>query len=144
MIEETYNTYYYSDPTSADVNMHHLVIQSILKLDGDLPWRWHAEKPDESMVDPVWSNEKNGWVENDSSSKTKIIANLQTKVEAQAKQLEKVNQNQNDTAQSLTTIEQGQKDMQKQQGDMLKLMALLNQKLSKPTDTTNGGATANA
>ncbi|RMC50820.1 hypothetical protein [Lactobacillus sp. ESL0225] len=110
MTEETYSTYYYSDPTSSDSNMHHLVIQSILKLD-DLPWRWHAEKPDESMVDPIWDNKTNGWVENDPTSKTQIIANLQTK----AKQLEQMNKNQET---SLTSIS-------KNQAEMLKMMAPL-------------------
>lgn len=115
MTEETYKTYYYSDPTSADVNMHHLVIQSILKLDGDLPWRWHTEKPDESMVDPVWSNEKNCWIENDPNSKAQLIADLQKKVEAQDKQLEQINKNQET---SLTSIS-------KNQAEMLKMMAPL-------------------
>lgn len=131
--------YYYSDPTSSDVKLHHMEMQVPEKIEGELPWRWHAEKPDESMVDPIWDLKTNGWVENDPNSKTQLIANLQTKVEVQAQQLKKVNQDQSNTTQSLTTIEQDQKDMQKQQGDMLKLMALINQKLSKPTD--NGGTT---
>lgn len=144
--------YYYSDPTSSDVKLHHMEMQVPEKIEGTLPWRWHAEKPDESMVDPIWDNKVNGWIENDPNSKTQIIASLQDKIANQAKQLEKVNQNQSDTSQSLTAIEQGQKDMQKQQGDMLKLMAMMNQKLTKPTDTTNtnptdttkGGTTTNA
>lgn len=134
--------YYYSDPTSSNVKLHHLEMQVIEKIEGELPWRWHAEKPDESMVDPIWDLKANSWVENDPNSKTQIIANLQDKIEAQDKQLEKVNQDQSSTSQSLTTITSGQEALQKQQGDMLKLMAMLNQKLSKPTD--NGGVTTNA
>lgn len=107
--------YYYSDPTSADVKLHHEEIQVPEKIEGTLPWRWHAEKPDESMVDPVWSNEKNGWVENDPNSKAQLIADLQKKVEAQDKQLEQMNKNQET---SLTSIS-------KNQAKMLKMMAPL-------------------
>jgi hypothetical protein len=114
--------YYYSDPTSSDVNLHHLEIQVIAKIEGTLPWRWHAEKPDESMVDPIWDNQTNGWVENDPTSKTQIIANLQDKLESQGKQLKQMNQNQ---ATSLNSIAENQ-------SKMLKMMAPLLAKGGKP------------
>ncbi|RHW49003.1 hypothetical protein [Lactobacillus bombicola] len=114
--------YYYSDPTSSDVKLHHLEMQVIEKIEGELPWRWHTEKPDESMVDPIWDNNANGWVENDPTSKTQIIANLQDKVETQDKQLEQMNKNQET---SLTSIS-------KNQAEMLKMMAPLLANGGKP------------
>ncbi|RMC48894.1 hypothetical protein [Lactobacillus sp. ESL0228] len=122
MTEETYHTYYFSDPDSSDINMHHLVIQSVLKLDGELPWRWHIEKPDDSLVDPVWDNKTNGWVENDPTSQSQIVAQLTNKVESQKKQIEQMGQSQ---ATSLNSIAENQ-------AKMLKMMAPLLAKGGKP------------
>lgn len=72
--------YYYSDPDATDPRLHHLEIPSfvdITKSPDGLPWHWHTEKPDESLVDAIWSNEANGWVENSKNAQTDIIAQAQ-------------------------------------------------------------------
>lgn len=76
--------YYYSDPDATDPQLHHLEIPSfvdITKSADGLPWHWHTEKPDESLVDAIWSNEVNGWVENSKNAQTDIIAKAQEAIE---------------------------------------------------------------
>lgn len=87
MTEETTNTtvettekelftYYYSDPQSSNYQEHCIPIHTTSKLEV-LPWRWHAEVPDASLVDPVWDNQTNGWIENAPKTQAQLVAKLQ-------------------------------------------------------------------
>lgn len=68
--------YYYSDPNSADQNMHHYPIAYFTEDNPSkmLPPLWHREKPDDNLKDAVWSIDEQKFVENDNSNQTAIIA----------------------------------------------------------------------
>lgn len=73
-------TYYFSDPDSANAEMHHVVITLPYELP-ELPWHWHIEKPDDSLKDPVWDLKVNGWVENSKDGQAAILQEATQKIE---------------------------------------------------------------
>lgn len=84
-------TYYFSDPDSANAEMHHVVITLPYELP-ELPWRWHTEKPDDSLKDPVWDLKTNGWVENSKDGQAQILAEAQAKIVELDKSKEQLDQ----------------------------------------------------
>lgn len=84
-------TYYFSDPDSANAEMHHLVIPLAFELP-ELPWHWHTEKPDESLKDPIWDVKTNGWVENSKDGQAQILAEAQAKIVELDKSKEQLDQ----------------------------------------------------
>lgn len=74
-------TYYFSDPDSANAEMHHLVIPLAFELP-ELPWHWHTEKPDESLKDPIWDVKTNGWVENSKDGQAAILQEATQAIDA--------------------------------------------------------------
>lgn len=110
------NFYYYSDPTSSNIELHHLAIPFPGELSPvDLPFRWHAEKPSEDLVDAIWNDETHSWVENSDKSQPALIAKLQANNEAIQKKMEIYEQDKiadaekNDKlVQALTGVQKGQ------------------------------------
>lgn len=110
------NFYYYSDPTSSNIELHHLAIPFPGELSPvDLPFRWHAEKPSEDLVDAVWNDETHSWVENSGKSQPALIAKLQANNETIQKKMESYEQDKiadaekNDKlVQALTGVQKGQ------------------------------------
>ncbi|PJZ09742.1 hypothetical protein BHU41_10770 [Lactobacillus crispatus] len=110
------NCYYYSDPTSSNIELHHLAIPFPGELSPvDLPFRWHAEKPSEDLVDAIWDDETHSWVENSDKSQPALIAKLQANNEAIQKKMEIYEQDKiadaekNDKlVQALTGVQKGQ------------------------------------
>lgn len=110
------NFYYYSDPTSSNIELHHLAIPFPGELSPvDLPFRWHAEKPSEDLVDAIWDDETHSWVENSDKSQPALIAKLQANNEAIQKKMEIYEQDKiadaekNDKlVQALTGVQKGQ------------------------------------
>ena len=87
MAEETTQTqkgfiYYYSNADSVNEEMHHLAIVLPFEIPAaDLPWKWHTEKPSEDLVDPVWDDSTEGWVENSKDNQGAILAQQQEQIE---------------------------------------------------------------
>lgn len=110
------NFYYYSDPTSSNIELHHLAIPFPGELAPlDLPFRWHTEKPSEDLVDAIWDDETHSWVENSDKSQPALIAKLQANNEAIQKKMEIYEQDKiadtekNDKiVQALTGVQKGQ------------------------------------
>ena len=110
------NFYYYSDPTSSNIELHHLAIPFPGELSPvDLPFRWHTEKPSEDLVDAIWDDETHSWVENSDKSQPALIAKLQANNEAIQKKMEIYEQDKiadaekNDKlVQALTGVQKGQ------------------------------------
>lgn len=73
--------YYYSDPNGATRNLRFHPIYSEIPFD-ELPWHVHSEKPSEDLKNPVWSNDKNVWVEDIQTGKDEILQQAQDKIEA--------------------------------------------------------------
>lgn len=108
--------YYYSDPTNSNIELHHLAIPFPGELSPvDLPFRWHAEKPSEELVDAIWDDETHSWVENNDKSQPALIAKLQANNEAIQKKMESYEHDKiadaekNDKlVQALTGVQKGQ------------------------------------
>lgn len=70
---ENLNVYYYSDPDGSTKDLRCHAIYTEIPF-SELPWHVHTEKPDESLQDPVWSLEANGWVESSKDNQGALIA----------------------------------------------------------------------
>ena len=135
------NFYYYSDPTSTNIELHHLAIPFPGELSPvDLPFRWHAEKPSEELVDAIWDDESHSWIENSDKSQPALIAKLQASNAAMQKKMEtyeaaKINdaQNNDKVVQALSGVQKGQA----QTTAVLAQLVPMVQQLSKSVNTSD-------
>lgn len=128
--------YYYCDPTSPITALHHLEIPYPGELSPvDLPYRWHAEKPSEDLVDAVWNDDLHSWIENSDKSQPALIAKLQASSAAMQKKMEaakiKDAQNNDKIVQALSGVQKGQA----QTTTILAQLVPMVQQLSKPVNT---------
>lgn len=100
-------TYYFSDPDSANAEMHHLVIPLAFELP-ELPWHWHTEKPDESLKDPIWDVKTNGWVENSKDGQAAILQEATQKIEELDKKSAALDQANDKFDQAMKAMQQSQ------------------------------------
>lgn len=135
------NFYYYSDPTSPNIELHHLAIPFPGELSPlDLPFRWHAEKPGEELIDAVWDDESHSWIENSDKSQPALIAKLQANNEAIQKKMEsyekakaKDDEKNDKVVQALTGVQKGQA----QTTAVLAQLVPMVQQLSKSVNTSD-------
>lgn len=106
-------TYYFSDPDSANAEMHHLVIPLAFELP-ELPWHWHTEKPDESLKDPIWDVKTNGWVENSKDGQAAILQEATQAIDALKAKGEELDQANDKVDAAIKAMQQSQQ-MQNQQ-----------------------------
>lgn len=133
------NFYYYSDPTSPNIELHHLAIPFPGELSPvDLPFRWHAEKPSEELVDAIWDDEAHSWIENSDKSQPALIAKLQANNEAIQKKMEsyekakaKDDEKNDKVVQALSGVQKGQA----QTTAVLAQLVPMVQQLSKSVNT---------
>lgn len=151
---------YMSDPDNTNPLWHHYVMPIFdEKAYEELPWHVYKERPSDDLVDPLYSVQKGGWIENAHDAQTQILAQAQMKIDALDKSkeqfdqtLKSVQENQsNGTAQTLTltkaikALSEGQANQNKLLASMQQLMlALTGNKQATPTETTdtkqeNGG-----
>lgn len=100
-------TYYFSDPDSANAEMHHVVITLPYELP-ELPWRWHTEKPDDSLKDPVWDLKTNGWVENSKDGQAAILQEATQAIDALKAKGEELDQANDKFDQAMKAMQQSQ------------------------------------
>ena len=135
------NFYYYSDPTSPNIELHHLAIPFPGELSPvDLPFRWHAEKPSEELVDAVWNDETHSWVENSDKSQPALIAKLQANNETLQKKMESYEEDKAKDAEKNDKIVQALTGVQKGQAQTTAVLAQLVpmvQQLSKSVNTSD-------
>ena len=135
------NFYYYSDPTSTNIELHHLAIPFPGELSPvDLPFRWHAEKPSEELVDAIWDDESHSWIENSDKPQPALIAKLQASNAAMQKKMEtyeaakiKDAQNNDKVVQALSGVQKGQA----QTTAVLAQLVPMVQQLSKSVNTSD-------
>ena len=154
---------YMSDPDNTNPLWHHYVMPVFdEKAYEELPWHVYKERPSDDLVDPLYSVQKGGWIENAHDAQTQILAQAQMKIDALDKSkeqfdqtLKSVQENQsNGTAQTLTltkaikALSEGQANQNKLLASMQTLMLqMASQKQATPaqpsTETTdkqeNGG-----
>lgn len=78
--EKRLYVYYFSDPDATDQKLRFHEIYTDVEFD-ELPWHVHTEKPDESLKDPVWDINTNGWVENSKDGQAAILQEATQKIE---------------------------------------------------------------
>lgn len=117
-------TYYFSDPDSANAEMHHLVIPLAFELP-ELPWHWHTEKPDESLKDPIWDVKTNGWVENSKDGQAAILQEATQKIEELDKKSAELDQADDKFDQAMKTMQTAQQNNTEQNEMLTKGMAAL-------------------
>ena len=135
------NFYYYSDPTSTNIELHHLAIPFPGELSPvDLPFRWHAEKPSEELVDAIWDDESHSWIENSDKSQPALIAKLQASNAAMQKKMETYEAAKIKDAQNTDKVVQALSGVQKGQAQTTAVLAQLVpmvQQLSKSVNTSD-------
>ena len=135
------NFYYYSDPTSPNIELHHLAIPFPGELSPvDLPFRWHAEKPSEELVDAIWDDESHSWIENSDKSQPALIAKLQANNEAIQKKMESYEEDKAKDTEKNDKIVQALTGVQKGQAQTTAVLAQLVpmvQQLSKSVNTSD-------
>ena len=73
---------YMSDPDNANPLWHHYVMPVFdEKAYEELPWHVYKERPSDDLVDPLYSVQKGGWIENAHDAQTQILATAQVKIE---------------------------------------------------------------
>ena len=144
---------YMSDPDNTNPLWHHYVMPVFdEKAYEELPWHVYKERPSDDLVDPLYSVQKGGWIENAHDAQTQILAAAQAKIEELGKSKEQLDQtlksvqeNQsNSTAQTLalTTsikeLSEGQANQNKLLASMQNLMLTIagSQKTAEPTAPT--------
>lgn len=151
---------YMSDPDNTNEIWHHFPMPVFdEKAYEELPWHVYKERPSDDLVDPLYSVQKGGWIENAHDAQAQILAQAQDKIEALDKSkaeldqtLKSVQENQsNGTAQTLALtksikeLSEGQANQNKLLVSMQQLMlALTDNKQATSTETTdtkqeNGG-----
>lgn len=140
--------YYFSDPTSPITALHHLEIPYPGELSPvDLPYRWHAEKPSEDLIDAVWDDDSHSWIENSDKSQPALIAKLQASNAAMQKKMGNYEAAKIKDAQNNDKIVQALSGVQKGQAQTTAVLAQLVpmvQQLSKSVNTTDTSDKPNA
>lgn len=122
---------YMSDPDNTNPLWHHYVMPVFdEKAYENLPWHVYKERPSDDLVDPLYSVQKGGWIENAHDAQTQILAAAQAKIEELDKSKEQLDQtlksvqeNQsNGTAQTLA-LTKSIKELSEGQANQNKLLA---------------------
>ena len=149
---------YMSDPDNVNPLWHHYVMPVFdEKAYEELPWHVYKERPSDDLVDPLYSVQKGGWIENAHDAQTQILAAAQAKIEELDKSKEQLDQtlksvqeNQsNGTAQTLAltksikALSEGQANQNKLLASMQNLMLTIasSQKTTAPTQATTATET---
>lgn len=122
---------YMSDPDNTNPLWHHYVMPIFdEKAYEELPWHVYKERPSDDLVDPLYSVQKGGWIENAHDAQTQILAQAQMKIDALDKSKEQLDQtlksvqeNQlTDTTQTLA-LTKSLKELSDNQANQNKLLA---------------------
>lgn len=129
-------TYYFSDPDSNRKELHCLVINLQFEL-AELPWHWHTEKPDESLIDPIWDLKTNGWVENSKDGQAAILQEATQKIEELDKKSEELDKKNAALDQANDKFDQAMKTMQQVQAQSSQQNVALMKSFAQQTQNTN-------
>ena len=84
---------YMSDPDNANPLWHHYVMPVFdEKTYESIPWHVYKERPSDDLVDPLYSVQKGGWIENAHDAQTQILAQAQAKIVELDKSKEQLDQ----------------------------------------------------
>ena len=84
---------YMSDPDNTNPLWHHYVMPVFdEKAYENLPWHVYKERPSDDLVDPLYSVQKGGWIENAHDAQAQILAEAQAKIVELDKSKEQLDQ----------------------------------------------------
>lgn len=141
---------YMSDPDNTNPLWHHYVMPVFdEKAYEELPWHVYKERPSDDLVDPLYSVQKGGWIENAHDAQTQILAQAQAKIEALDKSkteldqtIKSVQENQlTGTAQTLA-LTKSIKELSDSQVNQNKLLASMQQLMLALTGNKQATSTA--
>lgn len=127
--EKKMYVYYFSDPDATDQKLRFHEIYTDVEFD-ELPWHVHTEKPDESLKDPVWDINTNGWVENSKDGQAQILAEAQAKIVELDKAKEQLEQINSANAQQTQTITKQLGNQAEQNKNIMTIMVQIQQALA--------------
>lgn len=127
--EKRLYVYYFSDPDATDQKLRFHEIYTDVEFD-ELPWHVHTEKPDESLKDPVWDINTNGWVENSKDGQAAILQEATQKIA-------ELNQKSTQLDQANEKVDQTLRDMQEVQAQSSKQNLALMKRFTEQTQNTN-------
>lgn len=122
--EKRLYVYYFSDPDATDQKLRFHEIYTDVEFD-ELPWHVHTEKPDESLKDPVWDINTNGWVENSKDGQAAILQEATQKIEELDKKSAELDQANDKFDQAMKTMQTAQQNNTEQNEMLTKGMAAL-------------------
>lgn len=123
---------YISDPDSTIALWHHKAVPVFEGEDlSTLPWHVYKERPDDSLVDPVYKVDEGGWVENDKNAQTQILARAQTKLEELDKKSEELDAANDRADQTLKSMQQIQAQSSQQNVAFMKTFTEQTQNTNK-------------
>ena len=122
---------YMSDPDNTNPLWHHYVMPVFdEKAYENLPWHVYKERPSDDLVDPLYSVQKGGWIENAHDAQTQILAAAQAKIkelDEKGKQLDQANDK----------VDQAVKAMQQVQAQSSQQTVAMMKSFTEQTQNTN-------
>lgn len=122
---------YMSDPDNTNEIWHHFPMPVFdEKAYEELPWHVYKERPSDNLVDPLYSVQKGGWIENAHDAQTQILAAAQAKIVELDKAKEQLEQINSANAQQTQMITKQLGNQAEQNKNIMTMMGQMQQTLA--------------
>lgn len=122
---------YMSDPDNTNEIWHHFPMPVFdEKAYEELPWHVYKERPSDDLVDPLYSVQKGGWIENAHDAQTQILAQAQAKIVELDKAKEQLEQINSANAQQTQMITKQLGNQAEQNKNIMTMMGQMQQTLA--------------
>lgn len=122
---------YMSDPDNTNEIWHHFPMPVFdEKAYEELPWHVYKERPSDDLVDPLYSVQKGGWIENAHDAQTQILAAAQAKIVELDKAKEQLEQINSANAQQTQMITKQLGNQAEQNKNIMTMMGQMQQTLA--------------
>ncbi|WP_046814210.1 hypothetical protein [Lactobacillus helveticus] len=122
---------YMSDPDNTNEIWHHFPMPVFdEKAYENLPWHVYKERPSDDLVDPLYSVQKGGWIENAHDAQTQILAQAQAKIVELDKAKEQLEQINSANAQQTQMITKQLGNQAEQNKNIMTMMGQMQQTLA--------------
>lgn len=123
---------YMSDPDNTNPLWHHYVMPVFdEKAYENLPWHVYKERPSDDLVDPLYSVQKGGWIENAHDAQTQILADAQAKIKELDEKGKQLDQATDKVDQAVKAMQQVQLQNTQQNVAMMKSFTAQTQNTNK-------------
>ncbi len=120
-----------SDPDNTNEIWHHFPMPVFdEKAYEELPWHVYKERPSDDLVDPLYSVQKGGWIENAHDAQTQILAAAQAKIVELDKAKEQLEQINSANAQQTQMITKQLGNQAEQNKNIMTMMGQMQQTLA--------------